>query len=242
MRPTRTLIPALALTVGLLIGCSGGGSNPAAPPSGWQASETRMWKESADTSQVFRNLENLEAMGISDGEFTVAQGDVSQEQFASAIKQTLVPLYRNDPEAIDSLFEKYAVPRLETAELGPDAVQEGGRLNPDMVQKFKNEAYKAIADNYQEPSRLESDGGGLVYPESLRTAETSGTVTLQVHVDSTGAPDAVEAIQTVHPTLDAIAMRAAAERRWEPAYVLVDGNWQPRPSWVRFDVNYPAPR
>jgi outer membrane biosynthesis protein TonB len=200
-----------------------------------------MWKENVDTSAVFRNLENLQAMGIADGKFTVSQGEVSQEQFTSAIKQTLVPLYRNDPEAIDSLFDTFAVPRLEEADLGPDAVQESGRLNPDLVQKFKNEAYKAIANNYQEPSRLESDGG-LVYPESLRTAETSGTVTLQVHVDSTGAPDAIEAIQGVHPTLDAIAMRAAAERRWEPAYVLVNDNWQPRPSWVRFDVNYPAPR
>jgi hypothetical protein len=233
-------IPAILASALLLVGCSGG-EDPAAPPSGWQATDTRMWSEDLDTSRVFRNLENLTTMGIADDELSLSPGEISQEQFRDAIKRSLVRLYRNNPEVVDSLFEAHAVDVLAEADLGEDAVQEGGQLKPKLLQTYKKNAYESITEHFREPEREE--GADLVYPDSLRQSEeASGSVELQVHIDTSGAVNAVEAIQTAHPTLDAIAMKAATQTVWEPAYVMRDGAWVPETSWARFSVNFPAPR
>ena len=233
-------IPAVFVSALLLVGC-GGGEDPSAPPSGWQATETRMWSEGLDTTRVFRNLENLTTMGITDEELSLSPGEISREQFEGAIKRSLVRLYRNNPEVVDSLFEAHAIDELADAELGEDAVQESGQLKPKLLQTYKKRAYEAITDNFREPQREE--GADLVYPDSLRQSEeASGSVELQVHIDTSGAVNAVEAIQTAHPTLDAIAMRAATQTTWEPAYVMREGAWVPETSWARFSVNFPAPR
>lgn len=233
-------IPATIATLLLLVGCSGG-SDPAAPPSGWEASETRMWKQGVDTSLVFQNLESLSTMGLTSGELSLSQGGLSEDQFKGAIKRSLVRLYRNNPRVVDSLFEAHAADELTDADLSGDAVQEGGQLKPKLLQTYKKRAYQAITDHFREPQR--EQGANLVYPDSLRRdEEASGSVELQVHIDTSGAVDAVEAIQRVHPTLDAIAMKAATETTWEPAYVMRDREWVPEPSWARFSVNFPAPR
>jgi hypothetical protein len=200
-----------------------------------------MWSEGLDTTRVFRNLENLTTMGITDEELSLSPGEISREQFEGAIKRSLVRLYRNNPEVVDSLFEAHAIDELADAELGEDAVQESGQLKPKLLQTYKKRAYEAITDNFREPQREE--GADLVYPDSLRQSEeASGSVELQVHIDTSGAVNAVEAIQTAHPTLDAIAMRAATQTTWEPAYVMREGAWVPETSWARFSVNFPAPR
>jgi len=233
-------IPAILASALLLVGCSGG-EDPSAPPSGWQATETRMWADGLDTTQVFRNLEDLTTMGIADDELSLSPGEISQEQFRDAIKRSLVRLYRNNPEVVDSLFEAHAVEGLAEADLSGDAVQEGGQLKPKLLQTHKKQAYESITNHFREPQREE--GADLVYPDSLRQSEeASGSVELQVHIDTSGAVNAVEAIQTAHPTLDAIAMRAATQTTWEPAYVMRNEEWVPEPSWARFSVNFPAPR
>lgn len=237
MRWTATLLTGFLL----LIGCSGGG-NPAAPPDGWQATETRMWEEGVDTAEVFKNLDSLSTMGVVDARPKIStSGDVSHDQFVAAIKQSLLKLYRNNPALVDSLFKKHAAPQLEDVDLSGDVVGEGGQLKPDLLQKNKKTAYEAITEYFREPQRKE--GADLVYPDSLRRdEEASGEVQLQVHIDSSGSVDAVQVLRGAHPTLDAIAMKAATKTVWEPAYQLVDGEWQGRSSWARFSVNFPAPR
>ena len=108
----------------VLAGC-GGGPDPSAPPSDWNATETRMWAPDVDTSEVFRDMGSLEAMGVLGEEITLSGGSVSQEQFQNAVKRSLLELYRSNPTIVDSLFAEHAVPVLENAELGGDAVEEG---------------------------------------------------------------------------------------------------------------------
>lgn len=237
------------LCTGLLLALTGCGSeessNPAEPPEGWNTTETRWWKSGVDTSKAFRTMEDLEQMGIVPDEFAIDQSGLSQSQFNNAIKRTLVKLYRNDPEAIDTLFTKYAIPVLEEADLsGEDVVTDGGRLNSDLQTEFKNKAYEAINNHYREPRRQEGQDLNIVYPESLRT--TSGRVELQVHLavegegsEAVARPDAIKVLQSVQPTLDAIVMKAASQLTYQPAFVKKDGEWMPQDSWVRFGTTYP---
>lgn len=227
---------AVALTgLLLMLGCSE--QDPTTPPSDWEATETRWWQEDLDTSEVFRDLEDLTTMGVLEEEVALSQGQsVDQEQFNRAIKQSLLLLYRNDPETIDSLFEEHAVPHLQQADLSGDVVQENGQLQPKLLQNFKKKAYEAIGEHYREPQREES--ASVQYPDSLRSEETSGEVRLQVRVNEDGQVDAVEVLEGVHPTLDAISMNAARQTAWQAAHVLQDGEWEPQPAWARFSINY----
>lgn len=225
----------------LVLGCSGE-ADPTAPPSGWEKAETRIWQEEVDTTAVFRNLETLDAMGVTDAVKKVAPGaSVSQEQFDAAIKRSLVRLYRNNPTVVDTLFDKYAAPQLENADLSGDVVEKG-QLKPDLLQGNKKKAYEAITEYFREPQQQETPSN-IPYPDSLRRdEEASGKVELQAHIDTSGNVDAVEVIRSIHPTLDAIAMKAATQTTWEPAYVLENQDWTPAPSWARFSVPFPAPR
>lgn len=239
MTISRWIAPLLAAFL-VLTGCGGGG-DPSAPPSGWNATETRMWAEGVDTSEAFQNLEDLTAMGLMGEGLALEQGGLSQEQFQLAIKQSLLELYRNNPPVVDSLFEEYAVSKLEGADLS-GAVEEGGALAPKLQQKYQKAAYDAVTEHFREPQQ-EEGASGIEYPDTLQTEEAAGTVDLQARVDTSGSVDAIEVVKGTHPTLDAIAMRAAATgSAWEPAYLLQDDEWTPVPSWVRFSVPFPAPR
>lgn len=247
MSATRWIASTLAALFLVLAGCSSGG-NPAEAPSGWQTAEGRWWKEGVDTSKVFRNLDDLNAMGITDEKMGVSESGLTQEQFNNAIKRSLVKLYRNNPEAVDSLFNNYAVDSLTSVDLSGDIVTDQGQLKMETENEFKNKAYKAITEYFREPQPTKSDVQ-LVYPESLRTEEAAGEVELQVHVtpqgegdNVTGVPNAIQVVKGTNPTLDAIAMKGATKRRWNPAYVQVNREWQPTDAWVRFSVNFPAPR
>lgn len=232
---------AILTGVFLIVGCGGGG-NPAEAPEGWQQSETRMWKNGVDTNAVFRNLDSLSTMEVveTNARFTPG-GGVSHDQFTAAIKRSLVKLYRNNPTIVDSLFENYAAPKLEDVDLSGEVLGDAGQLKPELLQPNKKAAYEAITEYFREPQRKK--GASIQYPDSLRQdEEASGEVLLQVHIDSSGAVDAVQVLRSVHPTLDAIAMKAATNTVWEPAYQLVDGEWKGRPAWARFAINFPAPR
>ncbi|MFB6247156.1 MAG: energy transducer TonB [Salinibacter sp.] len=225
----------------LLAGCGGGGGNPAAPPSGWNATETRMWAPNVDTSVVFQDMSSLQAMGVLDEEMTLSTGSISQEQFQKAVKQSLAELYRSNPTVVDSLFEEHAVPVLQDAELGSDAVQDG-EIKKKLLDKFRKKAFQAIQDHYEQP-KIQEGITGLPYPDSLRTEENSGRVEVQVHVTRDGTVDAVEVVEGTHPVLDAIIMRAAAtETTWNPAYVTEGQNQTPYPGWGRLSTNFPAPK
>jgi len=241
MVATRWIAPTLTGLLLILAGCGGGGGDPAAPPSGWNATETRMWASDVDTSEVFRNMSSLEAMGIIGEDVALGSGSVSQEQFQNAVKRSLLELYRSNPAVVDSLFEEHAVPVLQDADLGSDIVEED-KIKQKILDKFGQKALKAVDEHYEQPI-IQEGITGLPYPDSLRTEENSGRVEVQVHVTADGTVDAVEVVEGTHPTLNAIIMRAAAtETTWNPAYVTEDGEQTSYPGWGRLSTNFPAPR
>lgn len=236
MSTTRWIATTLAGLMLVLAGCGGGGDDPTAPPSGWKASESRMWKEGVDTSAVFKDMESLSEMGVIDEEFALTSGSLSQEQFKNAIKKSLEKLYRTNPTLVDTLFEQYATPKLADADLSGSVVKDG-QLEPKLLNEYKNKAFKAIKDNYKQPTLKESVEG-ITYPDSLRRADVTGTVRLQMHIDTSGTVDAIEVVESVHPTLDAIAMAAATKTKWEPGYEKVDREWKARTGWGRSPVPF----
>jgi TonB family protein len=199
-----------------------------------------MWMQGVDTSQVFRNMQSLSAMGILAEEFALSGGSITQDQFQKAIKRNLAELYRSNPTIVDSLFERYAAPELENVELGSDAVQ-GGKLKQKLLDKHTSAAFKAIDEHYEQPA-MQKGIEGLAYPDTLRTEENSGEVQVQLHVNESGQVDAVEVVEGTHPILNGIVMKAATQTTWAPAYVTEDGQQTAYPGWGRISTNFPAPR
>ncbi|MFB6099330.1 MAG: hypothetical protein ABEK84_09525 [Salinibacter sp.] len=242
MFSTRYIAPLL-VGLFLITGCGGGG-NPAAPPDGWETTDTRWWKQGVDTSQVFPNLDSLTTMGIIDEKVSLTGGEeVTREQFEVAIKRSLIPLYRNNPTIVDSLFEKYAAPKLKKADLSGSVVNEKGQLKSKLRNKYQKMAYKAISAHFREPQRTQAPE--IRWPDSLRAEKYTGIVKLQVHLSPQGTgdkaiakPDAIKIRSGPHPTLSKIAAKATTKARWEPAYLLKDSTWTPVESWVRFDVPF----
>lgn len=236
-------IATLLVGAFLMLGCSGGG-NPADPPDGWQTTETRWWEEGVDTAEVFRDLDSLSTMGVSGGEVQLASdGNITREQFNAAIKRSLVRLYRNNPMIVDSLFEEHAAPQLEDVDLSGDILGEKGQLDSKILNKNQKRAYEAITEYFDEPSRDQDPD--IIWPDSLRSSEYTGVVSLQVHLspegegrEATATANAVEVLSGTHPTLDRIAMRAATQAVWTPAFLLRDGEWVPVESWVRFNIPF----
>lgn len=223
----------------LLAGCGGGGGDPSAPPAGWSAGDTRMWKQDVDTSAAFRNLNSLSAMGIVDQEFAISAGSITQEQFQKAIKRSIEELYRSNPTIVDSLFNEYAVPVLGDADLS-GAVGDG-QLKTNLLEEYKQKALKAVDDHYEQP-KIQEGITGLPYPDRLRTRDNSGRVEIQLHINTDGTVDAVEVVEGTHPILNAIVMKAATKTKWQPAFV-TDGQEQtPHSGWGRLSTNFPAPR
>ncbi len=227
-----TILTGLLL---ILAGC-GNGEDPTAPPSGWNASENRMWKEGVDTSKVFRDLNSLSSMGVLEKEFTLSSGGLTQKQFENAIKRSIKKLYRNNPVLVDSLFEEHAASKLADADLSGTVI-EGGQLKPELLNEYKKKAFQTIKDYYRQPT-LQEGVSGITYPDSLRQANVTGTVRLQMHIDSTGAVDAIEVVESVHPTLDAIAMKAGTKTVWEPGSVRKGDEWVSRAGWGRTPVPF----
>lgn len=238
MRAHPLVAVILAFVAFTLVRC--GGENEATrtePPEGWQATETRWWQEDVDTSRVFRSLDSLEAMGVVEGEQVLAAtpDELSGDQLVRAVKESLLELYRHEPEVIDSLFERHVTPDLEGTSVSGDMEAE--------LKKLQKESYDTINRYFQEPSQATQLGDDVpvAYPDSLRN-QVGGQVQMQVYVNSDGEPEAVKIVEGVHPTLDALAMNAARRMRWEPATVIVDGEErQEIPSWVYFSLNFRQP-
>lgn len=226
----------------LIVGC-GGGSNPAAPPDGWETSDARWWKQDVDTSEVFVDLDSLSTMKVVDRSVQLQGGSISRDQFNAAIKQSLVKLYRNNPMIVDSLFNEYAAPQLEDVDLSGNIVGEKGQLKDKILNKNQKVAYQAITEYFREPQRQNSPD--IVWPDSLRSEKHSGVVKVQAHLavegegdNAVARPDAVQVLSGTNPTLDRIALKATTEATWNPAYVQKDREWTPVESWVRFDIPF----
>ncbi len=224
-----------------LVGCNRGPDPATQLPDGWNQSGNRWWLEGADTTAAFRSLDDLHAMGVqSDVVYAstrelAAQPSLQRDQLVEAVRRTLVRLYRNEPEIVDSLFERVAAPLLADVPLQGD---------PDeLVERNKKRAYDAVRRHFREPAprmRLGEDVE-VVYPDSLRKRDVGGAVRMQVRVNDAGEPIAIQLLQGVHPTLDRIAMNATSRMRWEPAYLLRKNEWQKIPSWARFNIHFGVP-
>lgn len=164
-----------------------------------------------------------------------AQAEASAEQLGFAVKQELIPLFRNHPRIMDSLFAEHVQPIVEKR-LQQSRVILGSAGK--VAEELKKESYQTISKRFREPRTTKKLGEDVPvpYPDSLRQADIGGKVEMQVYLNEEGAPQAVKLIEGVDPTLNDIAMQAATQMDWAPAYVLQDDQWETVPSWTRFSV------
>jgi len=224
-----TLLAVLVLAVGC------GENDPTAPPDGWETDGDRWWRSDVDTSEVFPDQSSMQAMGILDDEdedLAIEGDEVSGEVFLKGVKRGLGDFYKSNPAIIDSLFEEYAVP-----ELGTDS--RSGEVE-EAVQEAVQQARNLLDDYYQRPEVQEQEN--ISYPRDLYEQGIEGNVELQVRVNTSGEPVAIRVVESVHPELDAIAMRSAALMRASPARVRYDQDdeWEDIEGWIHFDVPFQA--
>lgn len=232
-----------AILLSAAVGCSSEPAIPLDAPEGWATDERgRWWIPGTDTSRAFRNLDTFEAMGarVPDAVYQVgvpisAQPVVARERMVSAVQRELVALYRNRPETVDSLFWQYVAPTIEAPNVDRDPTAQ--------VKEYEREAWRRIARHFRAPGALTHIGTDIpvVIPDSLAVTGAGQAAAFQVYVDSAGFPAAIREVQSVHPILDRIALRAVAQVRWQPAYILRTTRSVAVDSWVRFAVRFPEP-
>ncbi|NND73182.1 MAG: energy transducer TonB [Rhodothermales bacterium] len=234
MRLSLSLIVCLALGIA---GCTSDGPYVAGAPDGWMSDGSQWWLPGTDTTEAFRDLESLESMGVSNADRVYAGGvgmqqSIQKDNLIFAVKQSLIEIIRNEPEVVDSLFEAIITPKLIKAKLSGDPSED--------IKKFKRDGYRSIARHFREPRTITKLGQDVpvVYPDSLAEAGVSGSVGMQVYLNNAGEPQSIELIESVHPVLDDIAMKATTQMRWQPAYLLRGGKSDPIPAWVRFSVGF----
>lgn len=230
-----TRFPAgLALLLAALLLITGCGSeDPTAPPDGWETNGDRWWRAEADTAEAFRDFSDMEAMGILENvesQMAIEGGQVSGEDFLKAVKRELGDFYKSNPALIDSLFNQYAVEALGTE-------PRRGTVE-DTLDATVQQARRLLDDYYRRPEVQEQSS--VTYPRDLYDQGIEGNVELQVRVNTSGDPIAIRVVESVHPELDAIAMRSAALMRASPARVRYTKNeeWEDIKGWVYFDVPF----
>ena len=216
------LRPALLALLCFSFAACGGGSD-LGPPSGWVGEGTeRWWRADADTVGVFRDLDTLESMGAQLFE------DVD---LGTSVQNRMIELYRTNPEIVDSLFAERALP----------IVQQGAPEAGDRTaqrERIVSNATRELARYYRQPLVKPESVPPKVMPDSLVAQGVGGQVILQVYVDADGQPLAIETIEGAHPTLDALAMQAAAQVEWTDPWVVAGRESYNVPAWTRFKITY----
>jgi len=233
----------LGLLSGLLLlvaGCQQETAEPLQWPKGWQGNSTYWWQATADTTGLYRDLSSMESMGVPGTELltmridaaNAVQMQMAQAKFNQYVKESLIELYRNEPHIVDSLFDRFVVPRLEGVDLTGDVQQRVGRQ--------QTVAYRTLSRHFRYPRPITRLGEDIpiVVPDSLKNQEINGVVFIQVALNKEGVPIALKKLESVHPTLDRIAMIAMTQMRFSPAYVLRGGMSQEIPSWTRMKVRF----
>ncbi len=230
----------LLLVVVLLFGCLPEKTVETGPPEGWQAEDMRWWRTDIDTTGVFRDLETLASMRVADaGAPYVATPNLARQRatqrqwFKRAVKQSLIRLYRNEPEVVDSLFERHITPMLDGVKLSANPRAE--------VERFKRKSYLFLHKNYFQAPQTRLQIGPdieMPYPEALRKGGVAGSVRIQVYINEEGEPLTLQLLESVDPDLDGIAMRAMTQMRWRPTYTMRKGRWVAIPAWARLGVPF----
>ena len=243
MRPKRSLSGTILLLLAVVFfssACSSEADIPTSIPKGWDGNSTYWWQIAADTTHAFRHLETFAEMGISGSHLLSATLDGSQTgdrllarlKFSQYVKESLIELFRNEPQIVDSLFEKYVVPKMDDLELNGD-------VRPQ-VKTMQREAYRLIARHFRYPRATTKLGVDIpvVVPDSLQNKSISGAVLIQLALNKEGVSIALYKLEGVHPTLDRIAMQAMTQMRWQPAYLLRGSRSVAVPSWTRMNVRF----
>lgn len=239
LHANRSVYACICLFAVLFGGCAADQPIETGPPGGWvtDTAHLRWWQAGVDTTGLFRNLDTLEDIGATGAYLENVQldqmtNDMALRKLAVLVKKNLLPLFRNEPQVVDSLFDRFVFPRMASAQIHGDVTPE--------IEKFKAEGYRIIARHFRSPRPLTKMGTDIpvAIPDSLQTAEFTGSVFIQVAIDTTGHPLAMELLYGVHPVLDRIAMRATTKMRWQPAYLLGARRADAIPSWARFKVRF----
>ena len=195
MRPLALLAAAVTLAA-----CSEAGP-PAEPPEGWVAAgETRWYVPGVDTTEAFRDLTTLEAMGV-------VREDASE--FVRWFQERMTDLYRTNPEVVDSVFGAEFLPLVEQGvpsgdDYGPAAEAFVDQVKTDFYQRYNPAQYTRTT----EPLALPAD-----------LADVSGRAVVQVYVNPAKEPVAVKLVEGTGTRLDQIAMRRATESTFTDAWV-----------------------
>jgi predicted small lipoprotein YifL len=213
--------PLLALALAFVLAACGDRGPVLDPPEGWQTDgDARWWRADADPDRAFRDLSGFETMGLSERE----DGLRPESPTVRNVQRRFLPIYRNHPEAVDSVFGAAIVP-LVNREASP-ADDEATR------ERLISQANRRLHQAFYPAQGRPREAAAIVIPDSLRET-VAGRVLLQIYLDAEGLPAAIERLEGVHPTVDALVMRNFAERTWQPAHL----NGRPVASWVRTDLN-----
>ncbi len=223
----RRLFTPVLLT--LLLAACGETAADLGPPEGWEAEGDRWWQTDVDADLAFRDLSGFETMGLGGR----PDGLRDEGPVVRNVQRRFLKLYRNHPEVVDSIFGAAVVPLVD-AEARPGDADE---VRDELVRQVNRRIHEAFYP--PQPLRSEREDNPIVVPDSLQ-GRISGTLELQVYLDADGRPLAIEKLQGIHPTFDALAMRNYAERTWQPGYLVArglgDDGRKPVPSWVRTDL------
>ena len=232
--PRQSLI-YVCLVLGVTVAaCSTEAPFVTSAPDGWESAGSKWWIPGTDTAAAFRDLESLASMGVVGSELVYGTGSSArasfEQQLKRAVKQSLIQIIRNEPEVVDSLLELVVMPKVSASGSDIDA----------LVSKYQRDGYRSLSRHFREPRQTVKVGDDIpvVYPDSLRKAGIAGAVEMQLYLDTEGAPQAIWTMENVHPVLDAIAMQATTQARWQPAYLLKGGKSDPIPSGVRFRIRF----
>jgi TonB family protein len=91
---------------------------------------------------------------------------------------------------------------------------------------------RSVGGQIREPKKIRNVNP--VYPESAKKERRQGVVILEAVIGTSGCITSLEVIRSVHPALNAAAMRAASDWRYTPT--LLDG--QPVPVIMTITVNF----
>lgn len=208
---------AAALAVVLFAAC-GGSPEPVGPPEGWTDGGDRWWAPGADTSAAFRDLSSFEAMGVTP----------SENPFIAWVQDQLLPVYRTNPEVMDSVF---------TAEFAPGLVRPAG--DTTSAAALANTVKRDVYQRFNGARKM--SGGDFVVPDSL--AGVTGEIEMQVYVAPDRRPVAVRLITGTGTALDRIAMRDAATSEYSDGWVRPTAGQSAGvniPTWVHLTQRFGA--
>ena len=226
------MLTVIALVVAVVTGLSAcNTSSGIEPPEGWEDLGDGRWiRTGADTTGAFRDLSSVAAIGVVDS---------TDSEVIRYAKEELLYLYRTSPEIVDSLFQAEAVPLLDRSYSNANF--------QDEVNTALNDVKKALlgdgtdVSTYRQSTALPgSSTAPAVYPDSLKNAGVTGRVAVQTYVNADKQPVAVQVVESVNPTLDALVMRQAATSTYTSAWVIEDPRRGGKaiPNYVRLTIPF----